>query len=337
MQKELQKDKIAIVLPVFNSSKHLTECLESILNQTFTNFTVFAIDDGSIDDSGKILDLYALRDSRIEVIHKGNEGLAVARNFALELIEKKNIYEYISFVDSDDILSPDFLSGHLEHIKNANADVSVCAFLLIAEDGSLHQQHELLSERTFGGEEYINLIFSKKAWSTACGAGGMVWKQLYRANIINSLRFPEDRTVLEDEPFGVMVAQRANLIIYFPETLYFYRQSGTSLCKDKNFQVRRLNGRKLSLDNCEKISNTARLAVFTSYIESALSLMKQNQLRIDLTPYKTLVDQSYHTGIMTKKTFLIFYLFCNFSIFAKAYIYTRFGFRKVRARLGLRV
>ena len=89
MQKELQKDKIAIVLPVFNSSKHLTECLESILNQTFTNFTVFAIDDGSIDDSGKILDLYALRDSRIEVIHKGNEGLAVARNFALELIEKK--------------------------------------------------------------------------------------------------------------------------------------------------------------------------------------------------------------------------------------------------------
>lgn len=70
MSNEFHNDKIAIVLPVFNASKYLKTCLESILNQTFSNFTIFAIDDGSTDDSGKILDEYALRDSRISVIHE---------------------------------------------------------------------------------------------------------------------------------------------------------------------------------------------------------------------------------------------------------------------------
>lgn len=337
MCKDNQTEKVAIVLPVFNVSKYLNACLESILNQTFNNFTIFAIDDGSTDNSGKILDEYALRDTRITVVHKNNKGLAAARNCALELIENQGIYSYISFIDSDDIISSDFLSKHLLNIKKADADVSVCGFLLLANDGSLHQQNHLLSERTFSGEEYINLIFSKNEWSNACGAGGMVWKQIYRAEIIHSLRFPENRLVLEDEPFGVMVAQRAKMFVYFPETLYFYRQSNTSLCKESNFQIRRLNGRKLCYNNFDNVSKTAQLVIFASYIESVLSLIKQNQSTIDLKPYKILVDQAYHAKVMAKKTLLIFYLFCNFPICSRVYIYARIAFRRLRSLLGLRV
>lgn len=172
MQKDTLRDKIAIILPVFNASKYLESCLQSILSQTFTNFIIFAINDGSTDESGNILDKYASLDPRIKVLHKKNEGVSAARNYALDLIEKNDTFNYISFVDSDDVLSPNFLRLHLESIKRADADVSICGFLFIAEDGSLHQLRPLLSKRSFNSDEYINLIFSKKEWSNGNGAGG---------------------------------------------------------------------------------------------------------------------------------------------------------------------
>lgn len=337
MQKETLRDKIAIVLPVFNASKYLESCLQSIFSQTFTNFIIFAINDGSTDESGNILDKYASLDPRIKVAHKKNEGVSAARNYALDLIEKDDTFKYISFVDSDDVLSPNFLRLHLESIKRADADVSICGFLFIAEDGSLHQLRPPLSKRSFNSDEYINLIFSKKEWSNGNGAGGMVWKQIYKANAIQGIRFPQDPSVQDDEFFGVMVAQRARLFTYFPEALYFYRQSTNSLCKDKNFQMSRLKGRKLCLDKCENVSEAARLVIFTSYVESILSLMKQNLIKVNLNPYSSLVDQAYHAGAMQTKTFSLFYLFKNFPILSKSYIYMRIGFRKLRSALGLRV
>lgn len=336
MQKETLRDKIAIILPVFNASKYLESCLQSILSQTFTNFIIFAINDGSTDESGNILDKYASLDPRIKVVHKKNEGVSAARNYALDLIEKNDTFNYISFVDSDDVLSPNFLRLHLESIKRADADVSICGFLFIAEDGSLHQLRPLLSKRSFNSDEYINLIFSKKEWSNGNGAGGMVWKQIYKAHAIQGIRFPQDPSVQDDELFGVMVAQKANLFVYFPEALYFYRQSSNSLCKDKNFQMSRLKGRKLCLDKSENVSEAARLVIFTSYVESILSLMKQNILTMDLDPYRSLVAKAFHAGAMSKKTFLLFYLFNNYAIFSKAYIHLRLTFRKVRGFLRLR-
>ena len=337
MQKETLQDKIAIRLPVFNSSKYLEPCLQSIFNQTFTNFIIFAINDGSTDESGNILDKYASLDPRIKVVHKKNEGVSAARNYALDLIEMNDTFNYISFVDSDDVLSPNFLKLHLESIKRADADVSICGFLFIAEDGSLHQLRPTLSKRAFNGDEYINLIFSKNEWSNGNGAGGMVWKQIYRANAIQGIRFPKDPSVQDDEIYGVMVAQRAKLFVYIPEALYFYRQSSNSLCKDKNFQISRLNGRKMCVNNCQNLTEEVRLVIFASYIESVLSLMKKDLVEIELAPYTTSVDRAYNLGAMKTKTFLLFYLFKNCSILAKCYIYLRKGFKKFRGFLRLRV
>lgn len=181
------------------------------------------------------------------------------------------------------------------------------------------------------------LFFSKNDWVSGGGAGGMVWKQMYRANTIRSIRFSEDPSVVEDELFGVMVAQRAKLFVYNPEPLYFYRQSNVSLCKDKYFQMGRLKGRSLCFSNCENISKEARLVVFTSYVESILSLMKQNGLKMDLSQYKELVTQAYHSGVMEKKTYFLYCLFNGNSICSRVYIYLRMYFRKLRGFLGLRV
>lgn len=332
-----KKIKIAIVLPVYNVSKYLRECLDSILKQTFDNFTIFAVDDGSTDNSGDILDEYALRDTRVIAFHRNNAGIAATRNFALDIIEKETIYEFISFVDSDDILDADFLMLHLSNIQKAKADMSVCGFVKLAENGEVRRQHDLLTERVFNGEEYINVIFSKNEWSNACGAGGMVWKQLYRAKAIHSLRFPEDRLILEDEPFNVMVAQRVNTIIYFPNTLYYYRQNNSSLCRDCNFQTRRLNGRKLCLENSKALPSAAQLVIFTAYIESILSLMKSGESHFNLRPFKEQVLSAYSSGALGKKTCWTFYLFCDHLICSKIYLCARALLRKVRSILGLRV
>ena len=90
--------EISVIVPVYNVEKYLSECIDSILAQTFRNFELILIDDGSKDKSGEICDGYALKESRIKVIHKENAGVSEARNSGLEMA----IGEYITFNDSDD-------------------------------------------------------------------------------------------------------------------------------------------------------------------------------------------------------------------------------------------
>lgn len=95
--------KISIIVPVYNVEKYLRKCIDSILNQTFKDFELILIDDGSTDESGKICDEYNLKDNRIKVIHKENGGLSSARNAGLDIAQG----EYIGFVDSDDWIESD--------------------------------------------------------------------------------------------------------------------------------------------------------------------------------------------------------------------------------------
>ena len=102
--------KVAVIVPVYNVASYLRECLDSILTQTYTSFTVFAVDDGSTDESGAILDEYAVKDLRLIVIHQKNGGISAARNAALDRIERDGTFQYVAFVDSDDKVLPDFLA-----------------------------------------------------------------------------------------------------------------------------------------------------------------------------------------------------------------------------------
>ena len=94
---------ISVIIPVYNVEKYLRRCLDSVIAQTYQNLEIICVDDGSIDDSGKICDQYAVRDARIKVIHQENQGLSAARNRGLDAAEG----EYIAFVDSDDYILED--------------------------------------------------------------------------------------------------------------------------------------------------------------------------------------------------------------------------------------
>ena len=111
---------VSVVIPVYNSAKYLRECLDSIVAQTFSDWEIIAVDDGSSDESPEILDEYAAKDSRIKVIHKANAGVSAARNDGLDAAQG----EYVVFVDSDDLLVVNALDILHKTISSENADIA---------------------------------------------------------------------------------------------------------------------------------------------------------------------------------------------------------------------
>ena len=130
--------KVSIIVPIYNSETHLSRCIDSILAQTYSDFELILVNDGSIDNSGKICDEYAQKDSRIIVIHKENGGTSSARNIGLE----KSHGEYITFVDSDDTIYPNYLCTF-----SYNADFEVAGLETIGnkEEISIPNTAQLLS------------------------------------------------------------------------------------------------------------------------------------------------------------------------------------------------
>lgn len=116
--------EISIIVPVFNVEKYINKCIDSILMQTFSNFELILVDDGSTDNSGKICDEYLGKDNRIKVIHQKNSGLSCARNVGIE----NSTGNFLGFVDSDDYLESDMYQILYDDIKHFDADISVCQF-----------------------------------------------------------------------------------------------------------------------------------------------------------------------------------------------------------------
>ena len=118
----MSKPLLSIIVPVYNVEKYIERCIKSILNQSFTNFELILVDDGSPDNCGKICDEYKKKDSRIKVIHKKNGGLSDARNAGLNIATGK----YIGFVDSDDIIHPQMYEKLFNCINKYNSDIVQC-------------------------------------------------------------------------------------------------------------------------------------------------------------------------------------------------------------------
>ena len=130
-------EKISIVVPVFNIEEYVERCLQSLLKQTYTNLEVLAIDDGSTDSSGEILDRLATTDSRIKVIHKENGGVTSARMAGI----KNATGEWIGFVDGDDETEPDMFEHLLRNAITYDADISHCGYQMAFPDGHVDYYH----------------------------------------------------------------------------------------------------------------------------------------------------------------------------------------------------
>ncbi len=202
---------ISIIVPVYNVEEFLEECLNSIVSQTYKNIEIICVNDGSPDNSKKILEDFQKRDSRIKVFEKENGGLSDARNFG----HKKSKGEYIAFVDSDDVIDPNFIYKLYKAIIENNTKVSICNFSHLT-NGKLLPYCDLPNDKLieFSNNNYFDLI--GQYHNTA-------WRKLYHKSVIQDIDFPKG-ILHEDIGYWLIVLSNVDKIALVPEQLYFYRQ-----------------------------------------------------------------------------------------------------------------
>ena len=157
---------VSIIVPVYNVEKYLEKCIESIINQTYSNLEIVLSDDGSTDNSPSICDEYALKDSRIRVIHKSNGGLSDARNAALDIISGK----YITFIDSDDYIEKEAIEILVNAMTKYNTLIAHMKSYIISSDYKIleNQSTGTMKVSLFTSEEYIRGMCEKRKSESVC-------------------------------------------------------------------------------------------------------------------------------------------------------------------------
>ena len=218
--------KISIIVPVYQVEKYIRQCIDSILAQTFTDFELILVDDGSKDNSGKICDEYAEKDKRIRVIHKENDGLSDARNKGLDNASGN----YFMFVDSDDYIAPNMAECLYKKISEAKADIAACNYRYVFEDGKKDFSTENKAEVINANEIFYNRKNERNYgfWTIACN-------KLYKREKFKSLRFRFGK-YHEDEFWANDIYQMDIKAVTISESLYYYRQRGNSIMGNKNIR-----------------------------------------------------------------------------------------------------
>ena len=314
--------KVAVVVPVYNVAPYLRECLDSLLAQTYTNFTIVVVDDGSTDESGKILDEYIEKIPYFDVIRQNNGGISSARNSALAYIEKDGTFEYVAFVDSDDKVLPEFLAHLVRHAIQTQADITVCSLFTFNDNsGKMKIEGLIQATRIIDREEFVELIFSTQRWDHACGAGGMVWKKLFKASVIKGIRFPCDRDIVEDELFCLLVSRGAKIIAFLSEALYCYRKRTNSAICNERFNLQLFKGRALCIEVAKQLSDHSAQIAAAGFANVAVNLCKNERdfLNVDLKPQEALVIEAAKKRFIRRKTLNLYRMFCNCPEISRAY------------------
>ena len=199
----------SIIVPVYNSAATLQKCLDSILNQTFENYEVILINDGSTDASWNICQQYKSKDERFIILNQENSGPSQARNCGLEIANG----DWICFVDSDDWISPKMYEIMLKHLKEKNADICACGIMTVYPD----RKCPMNIQSVIGGAEKIfSLLYDDAAYPVSA------WNKLYKRDCWKELRFPLGK-ICEDAFTTYKLIDKANLIVQITDPLYFYR------------------------------------------------------------------------------------------------------------------
>lgn len=224
---EKRNPKISVIVPVYNVEQYLRRCIDSILSQTFSDFELLLIDDGSKDKSGDICDEYAAKDARIRVFHKVNGGVSSARNLGLV----KANGEFIFFVDSDDYLDNTHLENYSKDIDNF--DLIFQGYKLVDETTG-----KILEKKTFHEIETLDFESSMNVMEQIFSIGnffGPTWNKIFRASIIseNEIKFKEDVNLREDEIFTFSYCRFVSRIKVLDSDSYNYQKTSNSLMRRK--------------------------------------------------------------------------------------------------------
>ena len=225
---------ISVIVPVYKVEPYLRRCIDSILGQTFPDFELILVDDGSPDNCPAICDEYAEIDNRIHVIHQENGGLSAARNAGLDWTFANSDSQWLSFIDSDDWVHPEYLERLLNVAKEQNADLTFCTLTAFSEDQDGYKEIEFWGtpdciEKT--GVEILREATQVRNGNLS-GHHVIVCNKLYNKKIFSDIRYPCGQ-VHEDEAIAHRVLGTCKRVVGIAESLYYYRQHPNSITKEQ--------------------------------------------------------------------------------------------------------
>lgn len=271
----MKESKVSIVVPVYNKQKQVKRCLSSLINQTYKNLEIIVIDDGSTDKSYEICKKYEIKDKRIKVIKKINEGVDIARHTGI----KHCTGEYVTFVDSDDYLSKDAVELLVKGLEKEDADIAFGNMeRVIGRLGLIkkRKQNDIYQNKIISHDEFID-----EHLKSFCGWGEMpvpMCGKLYKKNLFKNI-IPTRLKYGEDLCFNLQVMPKANRIVSIPDFIYKYSWGGVTAHIDENrilddaikqYQYKIEVYKKYNKLDFIKMANVELCNYFISYVDAVI-------------------------------------------------------------------
>jgi glycosyltransferase involved in cell wall biosynthesis len=215
---------ISVIVPVYNVEDYLPKCLDSILKQSFVDFELILVDDGSTDTSGKICDQYAQIDNRIKVIHQKNGGLSNARNAAIDIARGKYYY----FIDSDDWVDEQMLFEMYEQAILNDADIVIAGHFIVNLNSTAEGNIKVKKQRILNRIEATSLILCDDEIHS------FAWDKLYKRELFEQIRYPNGR-IFEDTATTYKLFNKANVLVQMNQAYYYYLRRESGICLSPEF------------------------------------------------------------------------------------------------------
>lgn len=213
---------LSIIVPVYNVKQYLSKCVESISNQTFTDFELILVDDGSTDGCGELCDIYKNKDSRIKVIHQMNQGLSAARNAGIKIASG----EYLGFSDSDDWLEPEMYEHLVKAVTQNDADMAICRIQRITSEG------RIVDVTGYNWEFVMDKYEATKEILRDDIMPSYAVNKIYRRELFNGVEYPLNR-YFEDTSTTYKLIYKTRKVAVSSYIGYNYLVNENSLCNNK--------------------------------------------------------------------------------------------------------
>ena len=260
--------EISVIVPVYKVEPYLRRCVDSILAQTFTDFELILVDDGSPDNCSAICDEYAEQDSRVHVIHQENGGLSAARNAGIDWAFANSNSQWISFVDSDDWIHSEYLERLMRAAVDSHMDISICGYMETAgEEAEVSPQHlepQLWNVEDFYVAHTVNATIA--------------WGKLYKKQCFEHVRYPVGK-LHEDEFTTYKVLFAFQYVAVIPDALYMYYINKDGIMKSA-WSARRMDGYTAMEGSIQYFDqngfDAAKRAVIRRYLLSVRQKIQEN-------------------------------------------------------------
>lgn len=252
---------ISVIVPIYNVERYLKTCIDSILAQSYQNFEIVLVDDGSPDGCPAICDAYAAQDERVRVLHKKNGGLSLARGSGVAASKG----DYIAFVDADDFIHPCCLEMLLNSCVKDDSGVCICRVCRVDESTSLTDNIAVPPPLSISKPECVtgreaNMRLYGNTWAVETVAA---WAKLYRRDLFEGIDFP-DVPIHEDEALTYKLLYRAQRVSYLDAELYFYRTNPNGIMAQR-YAEKNLEKQLALIPICEE-----RMRFYRSHDEEEL-------------------------------------------------------------------